>query len=160
MSEQGGELSLTLKYPEAKRYEGAPWVVFKGGVGEIRKQVAAYFGYAEDQIAGMTLHELTLLGNQSIRDTGKLAAVLGATPISQDASADAGPPWSTEPQGQNVWSQADGGATQAPAPAKAPENGGLIQLLTEAATIEDLKRLWATNKSAFDDKAVAEAYSA
>jgi len=152
--------SLTLKYPEAKRYEGAPWIVFKGSVGQIKDQVVAYFGYDQNQIAGMTMHEITLLANQSIRQAGALAINLGATPISQendwgnpkgDADAKGAP-------GGNVWDQVNGGSNGGGEPSN--PHAGLIGLLNEAASIEELKRLWVTNKPAFEDKAVADAYSA
>lgn len=155
--------SLTLKYPETKRYEGAPWVVFKGSVGQIKDQVVAYFGYDQNQIAGMTMHEITLLANQSIRAAGSFAINLGATPITQESEQQSwGNPQGAPDgavKGSAVWDQVEGGGNTG---GGAPSNphAGLIGLLNEAATIEDLKRLWVTNKPAFEDKAVAEAYSA
>jgi len=154
--------SLTLKYPETKRYEGAPWVVFKGSVGQIKDQVVAYFGYDQNQIAGMTMHEITLLANQSIRSAGALAINLGARPISQDDEQQSwgNPQGAPEGavKGNAVWEQV-GSTPPAAAPAENP-HAGLIGLLKEAATIDDLKRLWVTNKPAFEDAEVAAAYKA
>lgn len=148
------ETSVTIKYPEAKRYEGAPWVVFKGGIDQIRHQMIAYFGWDQTAVAGLSAHELTLMANDAARAAGKIQADLGGTVIAESAKPQG-------PTGSSVWDKLDGeagGEQRVEKPAENP-NAGLIQLLNEAQTIEDLKRLWATNKAAFEDPAVQEAYS-
>lgn len=153
------ETSVTIKYPEQKRYEGAPWAVFKGGTDQIRHQIIAYFGYDQSAVQGMTLHELVLLANQAVRASGAVQGILGGSPVAQTEQ-----PAASGPTGESVWDQVDGeaGGQQKVAGQQQEENPnlGLIGLLKAAESIEELKRLWATNKAAFDAADVQEAYSA
>lgn len=153
------ETSVTIKYPEAKRYEGAPWAVFKGSTSMIRDQIVGYFGFDQQHVAGMTLHELVLMANDAVRSAGKIQADLGGTVIPQSQPQQQ--QQQSSPEGGSVWDKLDGeagGEQRVEKPAEKP-NEGLIALLSEAATVDDLKRLWATNKAAFEDPAVQEAYS-
>lgn len=154
--EQTNEISVTIKYPEQKKYEGAPWAVFKGSVEQVRAQIVAYFGFDADQVAGMSLHEVVLLAQSSAKNAGMLATTLGAVPVSQESQ-----PEQSGPTGESVWSQVGSNQPAATPPADENPNAGLISLIEGAASLEDLKRLWFDNKAAFDaDPKVQDAYKA
>lgn len=154
------ETSVTIKYPEVKRYEGAPWAVFKGGVDQIKHQMVAYFGWDVNALGSASLHELTLMANDAVKAGGAVQGILGGKVVVEgDKPAQAA---QEGPTGPSVWDQVDGEAGGEQRVSQQPENpnAGLIGLLNEAATVDDLKRLWATNREAFAAEDVQAAYSA
>lgn len=152
MSDEELVTSVTIKYPEAKRYAGAPWAVFRGSGSQIKFQIKEYFGFEQDYVDSISLHELVLAAQSLVQGSSNAAALLGAVPTGDSGAK-------SESTG-SVWDQVDGeaGGQQRTAQAENP-HAGLIRLLEAAETVDDLKRLWATNKDAFKDEAVQEAYS-
>ena len=150
-------LSVTIKY--GKGYEET-WANFRGTTGQIRQSLIHYFGISEDYATGVSLHELVVAATSVAHGTGNVAAVLGAVPIS--ANEPAATP-GTAPTGEAAWEGVDksappyGGGT-GPDPEPVNPNNNLIIQLKEAASIEDLKKLWAANQEAFSDDAVSAAY--
>lgn len=146
MSDRAG-ISLTIKYPEAAKFAGAPWAVFHGTVQEVRDQVTDYFALDTEATKDLSVHELAIIADKTVRGSAAVASVLGGTPVADK-------PATTD----NPWAQFD--SKDGDQPAKPIENphAGLIDKLTHAATVDELKTLWAKNKDAFSDEAVKAAY--
>lgn len=156
-------LSITFKY--GKGYE-EPWAVFKGGPTRVRSDLLAFFDIPAEVAAGKSLNELLIMCNHIVHGTGNVAAILGGVPISESqgvANVQAqlggtvietqGDPWAT------VNSEAGGADAPTAAPAENP-HAGLLSQIAASTTKDELKRLWAANKSAFDNAEVKAAWSA
>jgi hypothetical protein len=151
MSETEGSTSVTIKH--GKGYEET-WTVFRGTNGELRNDIADYFGMADEYVASVTLHELVIAATHLAHGTGNVAAVLGATPIGIIEQMTAGP------TGAAAWDAFDGKSITAP-PVEVPAapHAALVTALETAATTDVLKELWAKNQAAFSDADVKAAYS-
>lgn len=166
------ETSVTIKY---KAGHDATWAVFKGGVDQIKSQMMRYFGIPEDVASGMSGHQLAQyatdiaqgkrtapttvdMGKGSWSEQGSSATT---EPTMDEAVANVqqqlGGEVVSDTAGGSVW---DNPAPSAPAEPAGPDHSSLIAALNEAPTTDALTKLWATNKAAFDDKAVVAAYKA
>jgi hypothetical protein len=152
MSDTANESGFTIK--AGKGYE-AMWLTPKGSPAEIVSWLMEAFGFTEDMVGGMTPYEVAVMAEDVMQGRRNLAAQLGAVQLST-TEQQARPSGAT---GEAAWAIVDGeaGGQQTPA---VNENQWLIEALTNAATVDDLKRLWAENKAAFSDEAVKGAYSA
>ncbi|MET9861945.1 hypothetical protein ABZY93_22010 [Streptomyces smyrnaeus] len=144
------ELSVTIKYDKG---HDATWAVFKGSPGEVREDIIDYFGFDRDSVAGLTLNQLALNVTQVAHGGSNAAASLGAValPASADTPTPGAPADSEDP-----WTAA--GQPAAPAASTQPEGNSIFKLIEECTTIDGLKKLWASNQSAFSDSKVMEAY--
>jgi hypothetical protein len=153
-----GEQSVTIKY--GKGYDES-WAVFRGTIWEIRANLVAYFGINVDYASGLTLNELVVAATHVAHGTGNVAAILGGTPTPISVTESL----TGEPTGDAAWAKIG----EQPADGKLPYGGSqaepvdpnveLIQQLEAAASVDDLKKLWAEHQAAFSDKAVKAAYS-
>lgn len=146
-------MTVTIKY--GKGYEES-WAVFRGDVWQIRADLITYFGINVDYANGVTLNELVIAATHVAHGTGNVAAVLGATPISVTESL------TGAPTGNAAWDQFDGKGEKPAVEAvreAAEGSQALISQLQQAASVADLKKLWAEHQAAFSDASVKAAYS-
>lgn len=154
MGESPGETSVTIKY--GKNYEDT-WATFKGTPAQVRQQVAEFFGMDPQATAGLTLAQLVFNATGMAHAMTTLQNAFPA--MTAIPAHEAGKPG---PQG-DPW-QAAQGASPSPATAgqvPAEEISPSARVLAEiesAATVTDLKRIWATNREAFKDPSVSSAY--
>ncbi|OKI45125.1 hypothetical protein [Micromonospora sp. CB01531] len=143
-------VQVTIKY--GRDYDD-PWVTFAGMPHEIREDIVEYFDIDRDSVAGVSLSAVVATARNLATAKGTLASTFGATVIrpAQQAKAPSG----------DVWAEA-GRAAQAVQGAKPaePEVNPLFALIEGTTSVADLQRLWAENQSAFEDKAVMDAWKA
>jgi len=151
-------ISITFKY--GKGFE-EPWLVLKGAPSRVRTDLIEAFAIPQEVAAGKTLNELLIFCNHIVHGTGNVATILGGTPIAESPAAEQN--GNQTASQADPWATANGEAGGADAPSTAPQenpNAGLLSQIESATTKDELKRLWAANKAAFDAADVKAAYSA
>ncbi|USH45869.1 hypothetical protein SEA_VIEENROSE_34 [Streptomyces phage VieEnRose] len=157
------ETTVTIKY--GKGYEET-WAVFKGSPDEVRQDIVDYFGFDRDSVAGLTLNQLVINATQVAHGGGNAAASLGAVslPKAAAASTPAAAPAQSAPAAStdDPWAAAGQPASSpAPAaPAAQPEANPIFELIENCKSVDELKKLWATNQAAFADESVMTAWKA
>ncbi len=132
-------LTVTIKY--GKGYDDS-WVVFRGDRESVRQDIIAYFGMDDASVATLTLSELVVNATQVAHGKGALASQLGATVINSTVATQGKPVEEAKPE-----------------PVKNEANP-VLALIEAATDVDALKRLWATNKAAFNDPAAMAAWKA
>ncbi|WKU46725.1 hypothetical protein Q3V23_23165 [Streptomyces sp. VNUA116] len=128
---EGRSTTVTIKYgPDS----GDPQVAFQGTPGDIRGDVASFFGFDSDTCAALTLGELVLEVAQLAQGASHVARGLGARVVPQQPAA-------VPPEAQ-------------------PVDNPLLGQIEACNSVEQLKELWAANQSAFADPAVMDAWKA
>ncbi|MEU7643372.1 hypothetical protein [Streptomyces huasconensis] len=107
---------------------------FNGAVAEVRDDIATSFGFDSNSVTALNLHELVAEAAQLAQGTTTVMEGLGEAHV--------------------VPHDEDRGV-----PAQSPANPVLDQIAA-CATVDDLRRLWATNQDAFSDPAVMDAWKA
>lgn len=131
------EVVVTVKY--GKGYE-EPWVVFHGpDVDAVKRQLIEFFGMSPESMA-LSGHSIVVNARSIAQGMGVIAdAFPGAMVVSEEESASLTPP---------------------PEPTPAAENP-LLAKIEAQTTRDDLVKLWAENKAAFDaDATLMDAYRA
>lgn len=137
--------TLTVKYGSS---HDSPWIVFKQPDElALREKVCAYFGIELNDVATLTMHELTL--NVKAIATGSItaSAMLGAVAIPAGQTNQVAAPTG------NVWAGLD---------EEEPANPfqHVIDAFNAATDVKELQTVWAANQGAFSDDAVVAAYKA
>lgn len=148
-------IGITIKY--GKGYEST-WATFTGLPHEVREQIIAYFGFAEDAVRELTLSELVVNATSVAHGKGNAAATLGAVaiPASQQGQEQSAPP-ATETASDassDPWE-----AVESSAPAE-PAVNPLYAQIEAAQSVDELKVLWADNQAAFSDADLMAAWKA
>lgn len=160
------ETSVTIKY---KAGHDSTWAVFRGGVSQVKEQIATYFGLEPKD--GETSHELVLratdLAQGKVKPQAVAKAKAKAEPKSTEEAVanvkegfggdtevvkDSDDPWAEDPEQQQA---------QQPA-ADEPDYSGLIADLGDAPDLPALKKLYVKNKGsgAMEVPEVRAAYNA
>ncbi|MGW6745433.1 hypothetical protein ACWGDX_32625 [Streptomyces sp. NPDC055025] len=140
MADEGRSITVTIKYG---RGHDDSWAVFRGSPTEVRKDIEAFFSLDGKSVADLSLHELVVEAGQIAQSTTTVAKGLNARIVPQTAP---------EPTAARK-------AAEAPASAQSMANAVLEQIAACKNT-EELRRLWATNQTAFGDQAVMDAWKA
>lgn len=145
---KGRGIQVTIKY--GKGYEET-WVSFAGLPREIFDDIVDYFGLDPSETEGLTLSELVVTATNLAHAKGTLASTFGATVIPPGQEYK---PAKTAPA-SDVWEQVGqaGQAVQAAQAAAEPvsEKDRLLKEIEAEATVDGLKRLYATSAQAFQD---------
>ena len=140
ITENENGLTVTVKY--GKGYEET-WVVFRGSIATIRRDVIMYFGLDGVSMTDMTLSEVVINVTQLAHAKGNVAAALGGVVIVKQAEA----PVEQQGAAGDVWGDE-------PVPVGNP----ILAAIDAITTITDLKLLWSNNQSEFADSAVMDAW--
>lgn len=154
----GHAITVTIKY--GKGYDDT-WAIFTGLADQVRQDIVDFFGLDRESGNRLSLSDLVVSATNVAHGVGTLAREFGATPITDPRER----PRRDGPQargaGADPWKQA------ATVPDSRPESRtesspapSLIDLITQASSVDVLKKLWAANQAAFKDPAVMAAWKA
>ncbi|MFJ9158671.1 hypothetical protein ACIRPS_17930 [Streptomyces griseoviridis] len=141
MADEGRSITVTIKYG---RGHDDSWTVFRGSPTEVREDIAAFFSLDGKSVAELSLHELVVEAGQIAQSTTTVVKGLNARIVPQPAS---------EPTA--AWKAAEA----APSPAQSTA-GAVLEQIAACKNTDELRRLWATNQTAFGDQAVMDAWKA
>lgn len=154
------ETSVTIKY---KAGHDSTWAVFRGAVDEVRQQIIRYFGIPDEVTAGMSSHEVATYATEVAQGKRRIQTTvdMGSAPTTEQAVANV-----QQHLGGEVVSDTDSGSVWSgnsePSPSEqepaGPDHSGLIAALQAAPSIDELKKLYALNRPAFEETAVMDAY--
>lgn len=134
------DAAVTVTVKNGKSHDDT-WAVFKGTIHNVKGDLAEYYGLEVDD--DQTLHEVALMAMACAQGSTTIARELGGKVIPMDERR--------AKQDDPPWQESEAEATE--------DYSDLIAELEAAASVDDLKRLWATNKDAFSDADVKAAYS-
>lgn len=166
MAEDIVDSGVTVTLKAGKGYE-APWLVFRGSIAQVRSDVIAAFGFAE-QAFEQTLAELTVTAGEHLRGTRAVAATMGGV-IAPDAAG--GPPWdaakeaevmAAAPKGDDPWTTAEqqGSTPAQAAPAPEAPSDPLLAEIDKAESLDAIQRLWSREPERFKEEGVQAAVNA
>lgn len=139
------ETSVTIKY--GKEFDKT-WAVFRGSALEIRQQLLDYFDLPHEGTSELSLHALVINCTKLAQGSATVAGILGGTAIPASSSPAPG-------SGGTAFDE-----PSAPAEPEAPAVNPLYVAIEQAASVDDLKKLWAENQSAFSDAELMNAWKA
>lgn len=139
----GRGISVTLK---DKTGAAGTWRVFHGSVAEVVEDIVTFYSIPESTAKDLGPSELVDLVTKMTHGQSVVIQDLGATPIS------------TEVEDKGEFAKAQPPTPAQEAKPEADPTATLIKALENAATLDELKLLWARNKDSFSDKAVQKAY--
>ncbi|MFE0771952.1 hypothetical protein [Streptomyces sp. NPDC058861] len=140
-----GTIGVTIKY--GKSYEDT-WAVFRGTVRQVRELICDYFGFECKDDTGLSLSDLVVNATSLAHGKGNVASILDARIISESpAGTPANDPWAAASAAKSE--QAAGN-----------ESAWILDEIKKASSVDELKKLWASNQSMFADPAVMSAYKA
>ena len=128
-------IGVTIK--TGKGYDDS-WYTFRGNVAQIRKDIIEFFGMDSASVSGLTLNDIAVNATQIAQGKRAAASALGATVISSTTET-AQPKQEEKPQ---------------------PEANPIFEMIENATSVEDLKRLWAENQNTFADPTIMAAWKA
>lgn len=140
------EITATVKYGAS--YED-PWLTFKGASApEVKAAIIEAFeldGTARKLSLAWVVQEASRMATSS----QILSSKLGATPVIEEGGKE--DPWATAEAGadKNVW----------PEEKESPADQ-MRRLIAGCGSVEELKRLWVDNQTAFQDPDLMAAYKA
>ncbi|MEV5136233.1 hypothetical protein AB0K71_15815 [Streptomyces syringium] len=138
MTGEGRSVTVTITCGAAS---DDPQLSFRGATVEVHEDIASCFGFERKSVSNLTLHELVAEAGQLAQGT---SAVMRGLPGAR-----------VVPHGEQQASQGD-----APPVESQPTANPLLEQIAACATVDDLRRLWATNQNAFSDTAVMDAWKA
>lgn len=141
MADEGRSITVTIKYG---RNHDDSWAVFRGGPGDIRDDITAFFSLDGKSVADLSLHELIVEAGQIAQSTTTIVKGLDARIVPQPA-----------PQPSAAWKRAEASPVAAQSTTSA-----VLDQIAACQNADELRRLWATNQTAFGDQAVMDAWKA
>lgn len=145
-------VSVTIKIPESGKFAGDnPWLVFKGASAEtVKQKIAEAFGLEHE---GLLLIDVTVNAEKVAKGLTNVIAGLGGRVLKSTPTDDAPRKGSfEEARSGDVWSQVEQTSEKPAAAPKEEAKDPVLAAIEAAASVDELKKIWAQNQKAFTAK--------